>query len=665
MANKKGEVIYEIRGDDSNLEADLDAANKKVEESVTQGGEKLKSIAAGSAKAIGAGMLAAGTAAAAAGKMAVDSANQMDQAMNQFMATTGKGADEADRYQDVLEKIYANNYGEDFNDIAESMAAVNKQLGDMSDDKLQEVTESAFALRDTFGYEIPETTRAAKAMMDNFGLSGEKAMGLIAAGAQNGLDYSGEMIDSINEYSVQFAKLGFDADEMFKIFQQGADNGAFNLDKVGDAIKEFSIRAMDGSDSTKQAFSDLGFEDLTEEFAAGGDRARDAFDTILYELSGMQDKVKQNEIGVALFGTMWEDLGVEAVEALAEIQDGAYDTADAMNQIKEVKYDDLGSMLEGLKRSLELLLIPLGEELIPILDELIQAVMPMIEEALPPIADAVGHLIKEMAPLISSLMPLLIELVVMLLDVMMPLIEAFFDISEPILMLIAEALGPLVEALMPIIEIISAVLIPVLKLLMEAFGEVMQGIISEATTQLGNLKKLFDELIDFIKNVFTGNWEAAWENIKNIFKTIAESLSGIFKVPINAIIDLINGFIKGLNKIEIPDWVPGVGGKGFHIDMIPRLKRGMSFVPSDYFPAYLDYGERVLTQEENVRFNAMGGLAGMEVALSNGNGGLGEKLIIEKGSITGAVQMDGQTVGTLIAPIVDVEIENARRESER
>ena len=70
-------------------------------------------------------------------------------------------------------------------------------------------------------------------------------MNLIAAGAQNGLDYSGELLDSISEYSVQFAKVGLDADDMFKVFQKGAESGAFNLDKVGDAVKEFSIRAIE------------------------------------------------------------------------------------------------------------------------------------------------------------------------------------------------------------------------------------------------------------------------------------------------------------------------------------------------------------------------------------------------------------------------------------
>lgn len=111
-------------------------------------------------------------------------------------------------------------------DIADGMATVTQNLGEMSDEQLQSITESAFALRDTFEYDISESTRAAKAMMDNFGVSGDEAMSMIAAGAQNGLDYSGELIDSISEYSTQFAKVGLDADDMFKIFEKGAESGA-------------------------------------------------------------------------------------------------------------------------------------------------------------------------------------------------------------------------------------------------------------------------------------------------------------------------------------------------------------------------------------------------------------------------------------------------------
>lgn len=689
-----GEVVYEIRADDSKIDSDLDAAQKKVEQSTEktakkteqteektsetvkrekekvtehhkqqnderqkddqstgkerentekETSEKIKSIASGTAKVIGAGMLAAATGAVTASGMAIKGATDMDQAMNQFVASTGKSTEETERYQKVLEGIYKNNYGESFEDIGQAMAEVTKQMGDMDDAALQEVTESAYALRDTFDYDIPESTRAAKAMMDNFGVSGEEAMSLIAAGAQNGLDYSGELLDSISEYSVQFGKLGLSADDMFSIFQKGAESGAFNLDKVGDAVKEFSIRAIDGSETTKAGFEALGLnaDETAKKFAAGGDTAREAFKEVVKGLSEMEDPLEQNTAGVNLFGTMWEDLGPEAVAALAEISDGAYDTADAMGQIKEVKYDDLGSMLEGLKRSLELLLIPLGEQMIPILTELIESILPVIQEMLPPLMDSAAAMITQLAPLIDTLLPGIMECVNGLIPPLMNIISAILPLLVEILQEILPEIAQMIEAIAPLINLLLQMLIPVLQLTLSVFKEVFSGIVDYVTKYTQNLTTIFSNLIAFVKNVFTGNWRAAWANIKNIFVAVADSLGLVFKAPINALIDLINGFLKGLNKIEIPDWVPGIGGKGFHIPTIPRLKTGIDFVPGDYFPAYLDYGERVLTQGENARFNAMGGLDGMERALSQGMraGTAGQVTRIEV-----PVQIDGREV---------------------
>ena len=210
--NSGGEVTYEIVADDSQLESDLNEAGKKVEksakktakksedaekesaevkksvkedvtkkneqendkqekddddsyqnreESAKSHGSKLSSIASGTAKAIGAGMLAAGTAIAGVSVAAVKSANDIDQAMNQYIASTGKSTEETERYKKVMEDIYTNNYGDSFEDIGEAMASITQNLGDLDDVSLQNVTESAFALRDTFGYEIPESTRAA------------------------------------------------------------------------------------------------------------------------------------------------------------------------------------------------------------------------------------------------------------------------------------------------------------------------------------------------------------------------------------------------------------------------------------------------------------------------------------------------------------------------
>lgn len=283
----------------------------------------------------------------------IKSGDEFNQAMNQLSASTGAVGEELEDLKEVSKDVFANNYGESYEDVANAVANVKKQLGDLSNDELQAITESAFALNDVFEYDVAESTRAAKAMVDNFGISGEYAMELIATGAQNGLDYSGELIDSISEYSVQFAKVGLDADDMFQIFQQGAENGAWNLDKVGDAVKEFSIRAIDGSDSTAEGFAAIGLnaEQMANEFAQGGNVAKQAFQETISALTSMEDPIARDAAGVALFGTMWEDLGVEAVASLGDISGNAYATGNALDTIKEVKYNDIGSAIEGLKRS--------------------------------------------------------------------------------------------------------------------------------------------------------------------------------------------------------------------------------------------------------------------------------------------------------------------------
>ena len=350
----------DARVDHSNVPQDMDNMANEVEEgtekvnkSAESGMKKFKAIF--SAAAVAAGQAIYGIADKAKDSFVsmLTSGDDYNKAMNQLAASTGATGEELESLKDVAKGVFANNYGESYDDVADAVANVKKQLGDLPADELQTITESAFALSDTFEYDIAESTRAAKALVDNFGISGERAMELIAAGAQNNLNYSDELIDSINEYSVQFAKVGFSADDMFQILQNGEQSGAWNLDKIGDAVKEFSLRAIDGSELTAGGFAAIGMnaDEMAWKFAQGGDAAKQAFQETVSALTSMEDPLARDAAGIALFGPMWEDLGVDAVASLGNIQDGAYATGDAMNAIKEVKYNDIGSAIEGLKRS--------------------------------------------------------------------------------------------------------------------------------------------------------------------------------------------------------------------------------------------------------------------------------------------------------------------------
>lgn len=102
------------------------------------------------------------------------------------------------------------------------------------------------------------------------------------------------------------------------------------------------------------------------------------------------------------------------------------------------------------------------------------------------------------------------------------------------------------------------------------------GIFTEAGKIVGNIKGIFEGLILFFSGVFSGDWSKAWSGIVKIFDNIIGGIANIFKAPFNIIIDGINGFIRAVNKIKVPDWVPSWlgGGRGFNIPSIPRLAKG-------------------------------------------------------------------------------------------
>ena len=148
----------------------------------------------------------------------------------------------------------------------------------------------------------------------------------------------------------------------------------------------------------------------------------------------------------------------------------------------------------------------------------------------------------------------------------------------------------------PIINLLTSLINKVLPPLQSAFS----GVANVISTVF---KNVFSGIVDFVKNVFTGNWRGAWDAVVKIFSNIFEGIKNAFKVPINWIIDGINVFIRGLNKLKIPDWVPGIGGYGLNIKELSRLRIGLEYVPYDEYPALLHKGERVLTEGENKEYN--------------------------------------------------------------
>ena len=346
---KKAESVWKKLEGMSESAADLqDALANTVKQSAATIGKTFA--------VVGAGVTAVGAATAG---VLVNLGNGYNKAVNQISAATGTTGKELEQLGQIAQNVYSHNFGDSLEDVADGISVV-RQNTQLMGEELQAATEAGFALRDTFGYDLSESARTASALMKNFSIDANKAYNIIATGAQKGADQNGDLLDTLNEYSTQYAALGLSADQFVNGLIAGAEAGVFSIDKVGDAVKEFNIRAKDGSKSTTSAFATLGLEAGTtmQAFAKGGDTAQKAFFEVVKALEAMKDPVEKNQTAVALFGTQYEDLEKTVLPVLASMEDASKTTYDALGEINEIKYKDLGSALGGLKRTIEGALIP-------------------------------------------------------------------------------------------------------------------------------------------------------------------------------------------------------------------------------------------------------------------------------------------------------------------
>lgn len=569
---------------------------------------------------------------AAAGAASVKFASESQEAFQQYAAATGTATEEMGQYRDIINEVYKSNFGDSIGEVADGMAKVQQNMSGLDGSALQQVTEYGFALRDTFGVEIAESTRAADTLMKNFGVTAEEAFNLMTQGAQNGLDFSGELFDNIDEYSVQFQKLGLDAEDMFSIFANGAQNGAFNLDKIGDAVKEFSIRAIDGSDTTRAGFEALGMDadSMAAKFAAGGDTAKQAFDQTIQALASMEDPIVQNTAGVNLFGTMWEDLGPKVVTSLSTSSSAIDKTKNSMEDLVNVKYDTLTGALGGLWRTIQTdVLQPIGTMLIPYVEKAIDKVgelvdwwnnlgegtqknivkFAMIAAVVGPVLLVFGKLVTGIGNTISS--------VGKIAGAVKKLGSVFTLLTSPVGIAIVAITAIAAIALVvyknwdKIVAVFNKVKIAISNFATSA-GETLSGIAGRITEFVQNAQETlanvlggiiegvkekftsfrdgvleviqavqdkFQSIIDFLVGTFTEKWTALWDGLKNIVSTAFGALADLVKVPINAVINVVNGAISRINSIKftVPSWVPGIGGKGWqglNIPSIPTLATG-------------------------------------------------------------------------------------------
>lgn len=188
--------------------------------------------------------------------------------------------------------------------------------------------------------------------------------------------------------------------------------------------------------------------------------------------------------------------------------------------------------------------------------------------------------------------PIITEIFSFVTQTVLPGIMQAFSTAAPYISQIVSGLGSVIlqvatmiaqaiQAALPVIMAVIQGVLAAFQVAVPVILSVVQSLVASFQAIVTSIQGIFDGLIAFVTGVFTGNWSQAWESIKQIFGNAFNALVELAKVPINAVIALINGAIDGINSltgggISIPDWVPVAGGQTFSLKLnkIPALAHG-------------------------------------------------------------------------------------------
>lgn len=290
-------------------------AKKSLRETGKEGDKAADKIKEGFGK-VEEKLAAVGLAAGAALTAGVATGLEKGQLDSLLAAQIGASPAQAERIGKVSGQVYASGFGEDLPQVNEALKAAF-QSGLVSVTKSTDATVAQVTKRLlTVGTVLQEDTgRVATAIQQllrtGLARNADEAMDLLVAATQRGVNKSEDLLDTVNEYGTQFRQLGLNGPQALGLLSQAIQGGARDADTAADALKEFAIRAVDGSTSSAAGFKALGLDagKFTKVIAKGGDFANEALGIVLDRLREIKDPVKQNAAAVALFGTKAEDLG--------------------------------------------------------------------------------------------------------------------------------------------------------------------------------------------------------------------------------------------------------------------------------------------------------------------------------------------------------------------
>lgn len=536
-------------------------------------GDKMKSVGKKMSIGLTAPIVGIGTAS-------IKAFSEVDEGMDTVTAKTGATGKELEKLQESFKNVAANA-PDSFEDVGIAVGEVNTRLG-FTGEKLEKASDDFLKFATVNKTDVEGAIQLVTRAMGDAGIEADKYNQVLdyltVAGQKSGISVD-KLAENLAKYGAPMRALGIDTKNAIALFA-GWEKAGVNT--------EIAFSGM------KKAISNWGKEGKNsgEEFKKVMQQIKDAPDiasatTLAIEAFGskagpdLADAIKGGRFEVDEYVKALEEAGGALDQTFDDMQDPPDQAKIAMNNIKLI-LNDLGQTILGvLAPSLQNLtewlknlqqwftnLSPNAKQLIVVIGGIAAAIGPVLV-VLGTLASSISSLIPVIAFIASP-----IGLVIAAVAAWVAAIVVAYNKIGWFRDFINTSFKVIKDIVVGVFNVLKDTTKSTFNFITGFIGGAMDGAAKIIGDYVNAIKRIFGGIVDFVTGVFTGDWSRAWQGVVDIFGGIFEGIAAVAKAPINAMITLINGFIGGLNNIKIPKWVPGIGGKGFHIGKIPYLAEG-------------------------------------------------------------------------------------------
>lgn len=520
------------------------------------------------------GAAAAGAIGVAVGAALKEAAEQ-EVATDRLAASLGANEKQSARLGEVAGSLYAQAYGESFGEVTEAIGAVRGSFRELGTGKdLERVTKQALDFAEIFALDVPRATQVAQtAVRSGFAKNATNALDLFTKGLQKVAPSLREpILDAVDEYGQFFNSVGISGPKAMGLLVAGAEKGEFGIDKLGDAIKEFTILS---TELDNPAYETLGLdaETMANRIANGGKGARTATNEIVDGLLAIKSPAKQAQAAVQLFGSPFEDLNKtqvpELLNSLKTGEKGLGKFRGAIDKAGGTLNDNASKNLESFKRQVTQTFVNVvGGEVLPAISafardlatkygpQVVEFGQFFVRDIVPKIREFITYLQTNVVPVVKDLIQNTINTIIALRP---KFIETFNSIKT---------------IFVSITSIITSV--------WQRFGTNIKTFISGIMRAVVNvISGVFNIIAGIFKTfaaLLKGDWRGVWEGIKQVVRGAGQIIKGIvgglfsairlaFTVAGKALLGIMGKAFEGIVRLvttqtgKITDAVAAIPGK--------------------------------------------------------------------------------------------------------